>query len=241
MARSIDGDEGSQAEQRPLSDIELARRAASGDQAAFQCIMRRHNLLLFRTARGILRNDADAEDTLQEAYLNAWRALAGFQGDARLSTWLVRIVINESLGRLRRRSSQPVPLPDVAPEGAQSQEEDALTMDDPSRQPEQIAMQAETRRLIEACIDRLPDAYREVFLLHAVQELSAHEISVALGISEANVRTRFLRARRLLRQDLVRTVNLVITDAFSFAGERCDRVVAAVLAKLTDEPPSSAS
>ena len=241
MAHSSQGDDGSHAGGATLgllTDTELAKRAASGDQVAFQCIMRRHNQLLFRTARGILRNDADAEDALQDAYLSAWRGLGRFQGNARLSTWLVRIVINESLGRLRRRTSQSIQ-PDAASESAQSQEELSM-MDEPGRQPEQIAMQTELRSLMEACIDRLPDAYRSVFVLHAVQELSAHEISVALDISEANVRTRFLRARRLLRNDLARTVDLAIGDVYSFAGARCDRIVASVLARLADEPPSSA-
>ena len=213
-----------------LSDDELAKRAGSGDQDAFQCIMRRHNQLLFRTARSILRNDADAEDALQEAYLSAWRALARFHGDARLSTWLVRIVINESLGRLRRRPPQADPWDATA--------ESRPTMDEPVHQPEQAAMQAEMRRLMEACLDRLPDAYRSVFLLHAVQELSAHEISAALDISEANVRTRFLRARRLLRKELARTIDVAVSDAFSFDGARCDRVVAGVLARLAASVPA---
>lgn len=219
-----------------LTDLELVTRASNGDELAFRCIMRRHNQLLFRTARGILRNDAEAEDALQEAYLSAWRALRSFRDDARLSTWLVRIAINESLGRLRRRNAQAVPLDDAV-EVAEPLEE-ASMMDEPDRQPEQIAMREEMRRLMETCIDKLPDAYRTVFVLYAVEELSVHEISAALDISEANVRTRFLRARRLLRKDLARTVDLAIGDAFSFAGARCDRIVAAVLAKLADERQS---
>ena len=148
------------------TDVELAARAANGDEAAFEAIMRRHNRLLFRTARSILKNDAETEDALQEAYLRAWRALASFRADAKLSTWLVRIVINESLGRLRRRSAQVIPL-DAAMESSEQQSE-ACMEDDPDQQPDRVAMRAEVRRLMEARIDTLPDAFRTVFMLRAV-------------------------------------------------------------------------
>lgn len=216
-----------------LSDVELATRASKGDELAFERIMRRHNQLLFRTARSILKSDAESEDAVQEAYLSAWRALGSFRDDARLSTWLVRIVINESLGRLRRRDAQMIPL-DSAMELAEQQEQ-AWMVEEPNRQPEQMAFRAEMGRLIESRIHKLPDAYRTVFVLHALEELSAHEIAAALEISEATVRTRFFRARRLLRQALSREVDLAIGDAFTFAGQRCDRIVARVLARLADE------
>ncbi len=194
--------------------------------------MRRHNRLLFRTARSILKNDAETEDALQEAYLRAWCALAGFRADAKLSTWLVRIVINESLGRLRRRGAQVIPL-DAALDVA-GHEPEALMEDDPDQRPDRVAMRAEVRRLMEARIDTLPDAFRTVFMLRAVEELSVEEVAVALEIPEATVRTRFFRARGLLREGLSRDVDLAIGDAFSFAGARCDRIVASVLAKLAD-------
>ena len=221
------------------SDVDLAARAANGDEQAFEAIMRRHNRLLFRTARSILKNDAEAEDALQEAYLRAWRALAGFRADAKLSTWLVRIVINESLGRLRRRGAQVIPL-DAALDVA-GHEPEALMEDDPDQRPDRVAMRAEVRRLMEARIDTLPDAFRTVFMLRAVEELSVEEVAVALEIPEATVRTRFFRARGLLREGLSRDVDLAIGDAFSFAGARCDRIVASVLAKLADgrESPRS--
>ena len=221
------------------SDVDLAARAANGDEQAFEAIMRRHNRLLFRTARSILKNDAETEDALQEAYLRAWRALAGFRADAKLSTWLVRIVINESLGRLRRRGAQVIPL-DAALDVA-GHEPEALMEDDPDQRPDRVAMRAEVRRLMEARIDTLPDAFRTVFMLRAVEELSVEEVAVALEIPEATVRTRFFRARGLLREGLSRDVDLAIGDAFSFAGARCDRIVAGVLAKLADdrEPPRS--
>ena len=223
------------------SDVDLAARAANGDEPAFEAIMRRHNRLLFRTARSILKNDAETEDALQEAYLRAWRALAGFRADAKLSTWLVRIVINESLGRLRlrRRGAQVIPL-DAALDVA-GHEPEALMEDDPDQRPDRVAMRAEVRRLMEARIDTLPDAFRTVFMLRAVEELSVEEIAVALEIPEATVRTRFFRARGLLREGLSRDVDLAIGDAFSFAGARCDRIVASVLAKLADARESPRS
>ncbi len=215
------------------TDEELAERAANGDELAFESIMRRHNRLLFRVARSILKNDAETEDALQEAYLSAWRALAKFRADAKLSTWLTRIVINEALGRQRRRGAQVIPL-DTAMESPDP-ETQASMHDDADRRPEPAAMRSEVRRLMEARIDMLPEAFRTVFMLRAVEELSVEEISAALDIPEATVRTRFFRARGLLREGLSRDVDLAIGDAFSFAGARCDRIVAGVLAKLAKE------
>lgn len=215
------------------SDSELATRSANGDELAFECIMRRHNRLLFRTARSILKSDAETEDALQEAYLRAWRALGSFRSDAKLSTWLVRIVINEALGRLRRRDAQVIPL-DTAMDSTEHETQAAL-LDDPDRQPERAAMRGEVRRLMEARIDLLPDAFRTVFMLRAVEELSVEEVALALDLPQATVRTRFFRARGLLREGLSRDVDLALGDAFSFAGARCDRIVAKVLATLAEE------
>lgn len=220
-------------------DHELALRAAQGNPAAFELIMRRHNRLLFRTARSILRNDADAEDALQEAYLSAWRALGGFRSDARLSTWLVRIVVNEALGRLRRREAQVIPLDSAM--ASTDPEIQHCMHDDEDRQPDRAAMRAEIRRLMEARIDMLPDAFRSVFMLRGVEELSVEEVAQALSIPEATVRTRFFRARGLLREGLSRDIDLAMDDAFSFDGQRCDRIVQAVLGRLgeQDEPPGA--
>jgi RNA polymerase sigma-70 factor (ECF subfamily) len=214
------------------TDAELAQRAAKGDGHAFRAIMRRHNQLLFRTARSILGSDADTEDALQEAYLKAWRALAAFRDDARLSTWLVRIVINEALGRLRRSGAQVIPL-DAAIDTA-GQDEEPWMEDDINGRPEQLAMREEMRRLIETRIDRLPDAYRTVFMLRAVEEMSFGEVATMLNLAEPTVRTRFFRARSLLREGLSRDVDVAVGDAFAFDGARCDRIVAGVLARLAD-------
>jgi RNA polymerase sigma-70 factor (ECF subfamily) len=212
------------------SDAALAARAANGDEAAFEGIMRRHNRLLFRTARSILHSDAEAEDALQDAYLSAWRALGSFRSEARLSTWLVRIVINEALGRLRRRSAQVLafdPSIDLSD----------ITMEDvmegnPDDRPDRAAMRSEMRARMEACIDMLPEAFRTVFMLRAVEEMNVEEVSAALGLPEATVRTRYFRARGLLRESLARDVDQALADAFSFDGARCDRIVAGVMAQL---------
>ncbi|MBO9678199.1 MAG: RNA polymerase sigma factor [Acidovorax sp.] len=220
------------------ADAELAARAANGDAGAFEAIMRRHNRLLFRTARSILKSDSDAEDALQEAYLRAWRALDGFRADARLSTWLVRIVANEALGRLRRREAQVIPL-DAAMHSSEPETLASLTVD-PDRQPEQVAMRTELRQLMEARIDLLPDAFRSVFMLRAVEEMNVEEVSQALGIPEATVRTRFFRARSLLREGLASDIDVALGDAFAFDGARCDRIVAAVLARAAQAGPGTA-
>lgn len=212
------------------ADAELAARAAAGDARAFEAIMRGNNQLLFRTARSILKNDAEAEDAVQEAYLQAFGALDGFRAEARLSTWLVRIVANEALGRLRRRGAEVISL-DTVTEPATSATE-AFMDHHPAGQPESAAERKEVRKLIEARIDKLPDAFRTVFVLRGVQEFTVEETAVALGIPEETVRTRFFRARGLMREGLSRDLDLAYGEAFAFDGERCDRIVAGVMARL---------
>lgn len=211
-------------------DAELVARAVQGDPHAFELIMRRHNRLLYRTARSVLKNDQEAEDAVQEAYLNAWRALASFRADARLSTWLVRIVLNEALGRLRRRHDNVVPLePD---DGTGTATSGVSPEADFNEQPDRQASRAELRRVIEARIDALPEVFRTVFMLRAVEEYTVDEVAAVLGIPEITVRTRFFRARSLLREGLAREVDHALEGAFPFAGARCDRIVAGVLAQL---------
>ncbi|HEX7053093.1 MAG TPA: RNA polymerase sigma factor [Burkholderiales bacterium] len=213
-------------------DAELAARAGQGDTAAFEALMRRHNRTLFRTARAILRDDAEAEDALQEAYLQAYHALPGFRAEARFGTWMVRIVANEALARLRKetRRAQIVPIQSADATPGLDQLADHTPMDD--QRPEPSAERAELRRLLERQIDALPDAYRTVFMLRAVEELPVEEVAAVLQIPEATVRTRFFRAKSLLREALAQQLDLAYADAFAFAGERCDRIVAAVLARL---------
>jgi RNA polymerase sigma-70 factor, ECF subfamily len=217
-----------------LPDTELAALAARADSGAFEILMRRYNQLLFRTARSILKSDEETQDAVQEAYLSAWRALPAFRSDAKLSTWLVRIVINEALGRLRKRSSSNVVPMDVMGGGQLPQPEDTMEADH-DEQPDQIVGRAEIRRLMEARIDALPESFRTVFMLRAVQELSVEEVAAAMHIPEATVRTRFFRARSLLRESLSRDIDFALEDAFSFAGARCDSIVANVLARIRQD------
>jgi RNA polymerase sigma-70 factor (ECF subfamily) len=212
------------------ADAQLVARAAAGDQRAFEKIMRRNNQLLFRTARSILKNDDEAEDAVQEAYLNAYRALGGFRADSKLSTWLVRIVANEAFGRLRRRGADVIPL-DAAMDAPAATMETFMDQDPDSR-PDGAAERAQVRKLIEARIDLLPDAFRTVFMLRGVQEYTVEETAAALDIPEATVRTRFFRARSLMREGLSRDLDEAYAEAFAFAGERCDRIVAGVLARI---------
>ena len=209
------------------TDTELIEAVRAGDMRALEALMRRHNRMLYRTARAILGDDAEAEDAVQEAYLRAYRGLAGFRGEAKLSTWLVRIVANEALMRRRRRARTAAVVPMDA---AASEEWNSRVSDRPG--PEQDASRAEMRRLIEARIDALPESYRAVFVLRALEELTVEETARVLEIPEATVRTRFFRARALLREALAQEVDRSLEEAFAFAGERCDRIVANVLAAV---------
>lgn len=218
---------------RQTPEADLVALAAAGDGAAFELLMRRHNQLLFRTARSILKNDAEAEDAVQEGYLRAWRALGEFRTESRLSTWLVRIVANEALGRLRRTGAQVIPL-EAAMTSPEPETQAAFT-DTPQRGPEHSALRSQVRTLLESRIDLLPEVYRTVFMLRAVEEMSVEEVAQALDIPEATVRTRFFRARSLLREGLAGEMDGAIGEVFAFDGARCDRIVANVLARARSE------
>jgi RNA polymerase sigma-70 factor (ECF subfamily) len=201
------------------ADEKLVARILAGDTRALEKLMRAHNRTLYRTARAILRDDAEAEDAVQEAYLRAYKALGSFRGESKLSTWLLRITVNEALMR-RRRNARDAPA-DVESEFLESGEAG----------PESEAQRSELRRLLEARIDALPGSYRAVFMLRGVEELSVEETATALGIPEATVRTRYFRARGLLRASMACDIDTTLEEAFAFAGARCDRIVAGVLAR----------
>lgn len=217
---------------KALPDSEIVRRIANGDTDALQVLMRRYNQTLYRTARSILHEDRDAEDAVQDAFYLAYRAMGKFRGDASLSTWLVRIVMNEASRRLRkrRRYGEFVLLNDTDRRTGESPEPD---MDDaPAPQPEDAAFRAQTRRLLEARIDALPSAYRTVFVLRAVEDMTVEEVAVCLDIPPATVRSRYFRARAMLRQSVMRDIGIGVETSFACAGARCDRIVAGVLARL---------
>ena len=215
------------------SDTALRQRVVDGEQAAFALLMRRYNRRLYRVARSILRDDAEAEDALQDAYLQAYRALPGFRGDSSLATWLTRIVMNAALMR-RRRSGRMAEVIELGAEPVMAQHA-AAGDDDESGQPEQAAQRAQARGLIEAKIDGLPEVFRTVFILRAVEELSVDETGRLLGIPEATVRSRYFRARGMLREALARELDFALEDAFGFDGARCDRIVEGVMRRLSEE------
>ncbi len=218
--------------QRSLDDSQLVRLIAGGDQAAFETMMRRHNGKLFRVARAILKEDADAEEALQDAYLEAYRHIKDFAGKARFETWLTRIVINQALMRLRKRRRDNVVVPFPAADGERTDSFEARIADEQAEPPSNRLLRGEIRRVLEQRIDELPDPFRVVFVMREVQEMNADEIAECLGIPAATVRTRLFRARALLREALARDIDLATFDVFRFDGERCDRIVARVLARL---------
>jgi RNA polymerase sigma-70 factor (ECF subfamily) len=216
------------------SDVDLVAQIVAGQEGAFVLLMRRFNQSLYRTARSIVKDDSEAEDVLQDAYLLAYRAIQSFRGDAKLLTWLTRIVVNEAVARSRKISRRA----EVIQLGIPSDEVDAgdQEMNDiGSRQPEQAAMRGQVRELLERHIDMLPDVFRTVFVLRALEEMNVEEVAVCLAIPEATVRTRFFRAKSLLRQSLLDDVDFALETAFSFDGVRCDRIVAAVVARFQSE------
>lgn len=215
-----------------LSDVEIARGIACGDVHAMEHLMRVNNRTMFRTARAVLRDDAEAEDAVQDAYLQAYRSIGSFRGDSKLSTWLVRIVVNEALAR-RRKDARRAAIVPIRGGGAEEHEYEAEAEMRDQDGPESDAQRSELRRLLEQKIDELPETYRAVFMLRALEELPVDETAAVLGIPEATVRTRFFRARSRLREALSQEMDMAFDDAFAFLGERCDRIVARVLARLS--------
>ena len=215
------------------SDADLAHRISAGDAVAFESMMRRYNRSLFRAARSITRDDAEAEDALQDAYLLAYRNMHKYRGESSLSTWLTRIVINEAIVRSRKNSRRAEIIQLAGDDETYTATEDAVEEKGPE-QPEQTAMRNDARRMLEKKIDALPETFRTVFVLRAVEELSVEETASCLGIPEATVRTRFFRARSMLRESLSREFDFALEGAFGFDGARCDRIVARTLARLAD-------
>jgi RNA polymerase sigma-70 factor (ECF subfamily) len=210
-------------------DLALTKRAVGGERDAFEQVMRRYNRRLYRLARATLRDDAEAEDALQEAYLAAFRHIDRFRGEAALGTWLSRLVLNECLARLRRSNRRNAIAPIISPASEEHLDHMATST---LENPDDAAMRDEVRRLLERRIDELPDGYRTVFVLRCVEELSVEETAACLGLPEATVRTRQFRARSLLRESLARDLDVAERDAFAFDGARCDRIVENVLAAL---------
>ena len=214
----------------PSDDAELVRRALARDDTAFRIIMERHNRRLYRIARGILRNDTEAEDVVQEAYVSAFTHLDGFRGDSSLATWLARITMNEALGRLRRERLA------VDLDTFEAQRTEAQIIQFPqtvtSDDPERTMAQREILQLVERATDNLPEIFRIVFITRVIEGMSVEETADLLGLRPETVKTRLHRARRLVREQLDKQIGPVLMEAFPFAGRRCERMTNAVMQRL---------
>ncbi|HXW03786.1 MAG TPA: RNA polymerase sigma factor [Vicinamibacterales bacterium] len=209
-----------------LTDEQVVGQVLAGQTSLFEVLMRRNNERVYRAARAIVKDEREAEDVMQQAYVNAYSHLRQFDGRARFSTWLTRIAVHEALGRVRRRRR------DVA---FDPQERAVLEFPMPSTStpdPERQAFSQELARLLEEAIDRLPGGTREVFMLRQVEGMDTSEVAEVLEVSEDVVKTRLSRARAALRRDLSERAGIASPAAFRFLRPRCDRVVAAVLARI---------
>ena len=207
-----------------LTDEEVVARVRAGDTHLFEVLMRRYNQRLYRAVRAILQNDADAEDALQQTYLNAYRHLAQFEGRARFSTWLTRIAVYEALSRRRRAQDKPL---------GSGDDEQVERVVSAAPDPERQTYAGELGTLLESALAALPHGYRSVFMLREVDGLNTAETAQQLRVSEGTVKTRLHRARDLLQRKLH---DVTAAEAFRFDGSRCDRMVAAVMSQLAEMP-----
>jgi RNA polymerase sigma-70 factor (ECF subfamily) len=208
-----------------LSDEQIVAQVINGQTALFEVLMRRHNERLYRAARAIVRDDREAEDVMQQAYVNAYSHLRQFDGRAKFSTWLTRIAINEALARARKQGRYE-PLDEETSEAG----EIFMTRQQPN--PERQAFARELGTLLESAVDALPDGARETFVLREIEGLSTAETAACLGVTEDVIKTRLSRARASLRRELFERAGLAASNAFRFERPRCDRVVAAVMERI---------
>ena len=204
-----------------LTDEEIVERILGGETALFELLMRRYNQRLYRITRAIVRDEGEAEDVTQDAYVRAFEHLDQFAGRARFSTWLTRIAVHEASARLRRQ-------------GRQSDLEESMpTLASVTAGPEQRAADHELGQAIETAVDALPEVYGSVFMLREVEGLSTAETAACLDINAETVKTRLHRARALLRNHINARIGAAVRETFQFAGARCDRTVEAVMARIT--------
>ena len=206
-------------------DAEVIRQVLQGNTAMFELLMRRYNERVYRAARAIVRDEQEAEDVMQQAYVNAFTHLRQFNGSAQFSTWLTRIAINESLARVRRQGRYET-LDD------ERSHAEPFMSPNPSENPERQAFAGELRDLLEWAIDTLPNGMREVFVLREVEGLSTSEVADCLGVTDDVVKTRLSRGRAALRHVLLQRTGATAPEAFRFYRPRCDRVVAQVLVRI---------
>ena len=211
-------------------DSELVRRALARDDSAFRTIMEQHNRRLYRIARSILRNDSEAEDAVQEAYVHAFINLSEFRGESSLATWLARIAMNEALGRLRRERA----VTDLEKIEARGNEAQIIPFPQAaaSADPERTMAQREILQLVEQAADNLPEIFQIVFVTRVIEGMSVEETAGLLGLQPKTVRTRLYRARRLMREQLNKQIGPVLMQAFPFVGRRCQRMTGTVMQRL---------
>jgi RNA polymerase sigma-70 factor (ECF subfamily) len=217
--------------QQIADERQLVDRARQRDGRAVRLLIKQHNRKLYRIARGIVRDDADAEDVLQEAYVRAFARLDGFRGEARFGTWLARIVINEALACLRRRRPT-IDFTLVSDNAALGAQVIPFPSTSGGKDPETTMAQNQIRALLECAIDKLPDGFREILIARLVEEMSVEETADVFGILPQTVKTRLFRARALLRAEMEKHVGSALADVFPFEGRRCERLTDAVLARL---------
>jgi RNA polymerase sigma factor (sigma-70 family) len=224
--------EADQAALTRLDELAIARRVAGGDRAAFEVLMRRYNRRLYRLARASLRDDAEAKDALQDAYLCAYRSIGQFRGDAALSTWLSRLVLNECNARTRRSARRENIISIVSTD----RHMDACSeVAEPGQSPDDLTARAQLRAVLERKVGELPEIFRVVFVLRSIEELGVEEVAESLAISPETVRSRHFRAKGMLRESLAREIDLAEGGIFEFGGQHCDQVVANVFAGLDRE------
>ena len=212
------------------ADAELIQRARSRDETAVRSIMQANNRRLYRIARGILRNDSEAEDVVQETYVRAFTHLESFRGDSTLATWLARIAMNEALGRLRRQ--RPAVEWNSLPPGTLEAQIIQFPHSGASEDPEKSMAQRQIQNVVEHAIDELPDAFRVVFITRVIEGMNVEETAEILQLKPETVKTRLHRARTMLRENVEKKIGPVVMEAFPFAGRRCERLTQAVLKRL---------
>jgi RNA polymerase sigma-70 factor (ECF subfamily) len=211
-------------------DADLVKRALARDEAAVRDIIKANNRRLYRLARGILRNDSEAEDVVQETYVRAFTRLNDFRGESSLSTWLSRIAMNEALGRLRRQ--RPGVEISSLPQGTLEAQIIQFPLMSATDDPEKSMAQREIQHVVEAAIDELPEPFRLVFMTRVVEGMNVEETAEILDLKPETVKTRLHRARAMLRENVEKKIGPVVMEAFPFAGRRCDRLTEAVLHRL---------
>jgi len=215
-----------------LSDEEVVRRILQGETALFELIMRRYNQRLYRVARAILRDDSEAEDVVQDAYVRAYQHLAQFAGRSRFATWLTRIAIHEALARSQRRRLTEQFDASARSEGTVDGEAEVVAN---ALNPEEQLSVSELGRALEDAILSIPEQYRLVLMMRDVEQLNTQEAAAALDLTEENVKVRLHRARAMVRKNLFAQAGAEAPAAFGFMGPRCDRVVARVMERVSAE------